>query len=93
MFKRLTKRNLTQLAISIVLVTGVAQAAFANIFKSPTAPEGVSVYIISPADGAEVTGPVTVVFGLKGMGVAPAGVIVKRQGIIIYWLIKQHCRK
>ncbi len=32
------------------------------------------VYIISPVDGAIVTNPVTVKFGLKGMGVAPAGV-------------------
>ena len=31
-------------------------------------------YIISPADGATVTSPVKVVFGLHGMGVAPAGV-------------------
>jgi hypothetical protein len=31
------------------------------------------VYFIEPADGASVAGPVTVRFGLKGMGVAPAG--------------------
>jgi hypothetical protein len=31
-------------------------------------------YIIEPADGARVTSPVRVVFGLKGIGVAPAGV-------------------
>ncbi len=31
------------------------------------------VYIIEPADGAMVMNPVRVVFGLKGMGVAPAG--------------------
>lgn len=31
------------------------------------------VYIVNLADGAEVRSPVTVVFGLKGMGVAPAG--------------------
>ena len=31
-------------------------------------------YIIEPADGARVTNPVRVVFGLKGFGVAPAGV-------------------
>ncbi len=37
-------------------------------------PEGAMVYIISPADGATVTSPVRVVFGLRGMGVAPAGV-------------------
>ncbi|WP_049723460.1 DUF4399 domain-containing protein [Gilvimarinus polysaccharolyticus] len=33
-----------------------------------------SVYIIAPADGASVSNPVTVKFGLSGMGVAPAGV-------------------
>lgn len=33
-----------------------------------------SIYIIEPANGAEVSSPVTVKFGLKGMGVAPAGV-------------------
>ena len=40
----------------------------------PKAPAGASAYIISPQDGAVISGPVTVVFGLKGMGVAPAGV-------------------
>lgn len=38
------------------------------------APEGAAVYFITPQDGATVSGPVTVKFGLKGMGVAPAGV-------------------
>jgi hypothetical protein len=32
------------------------------------------VYIISPADGAKVRSPFVVRFGLKGMGVAPAGI-------------------
>ena len=31
------------------------------------------VYFISPVDGAIVDSPVTVRFGLRGMGVAPAG--------------------
>lgn len=38
------------------------------------------VYIISPADGDESEGPVTVLFGLKGMGVAPAGVEKENTG-------------
>jgi hypothetical protein len=38
------------------------------------APAGAQAYIIEPADGARVTNPVRVVFGLKGFGVAPAGV-------------------
>lgn len=32
------------------------------------------VYFIAPQDGARVKNPVHVVFGLEGMGVAPAGV-------------------
>ena len=31
------------------------------------------VYFLTPEDGATVTSPVRVVFGLRGMGVAPAG--------------------
>ncbi len=41
--------------------------------RAPAA-NGAEVYIISPQDGARIHGPVTVRFGLKGMGVAPAGV-------------------
>jgi len=37
------------------------------------APEGAAVYFANLEDGATVTSPVTVVFGLSGMGVAPAG--------------------
>lgn len=57
-----------KLAIAFVamLMPGLALAA------SPW-PEGAEVYIISPQDGAEVSNPVRVVFGLRGMGVAPAG--------------------
>lgn len=32
------------------------------------------LYFVSPDDGAVVTGPVHVVFGLRGLGIAPAGV-------------------
>ena len=35
---------------------------------------GAEVYFISPKNGAKVHGPVTVRFGLKGMGIAPAGI-------------------
>ena len=33
-----------------------------------------SVYFIEPIDGAVLTSPITIKFGLKGMGIAPAGV-------------------
>lgn len=45
----------------------------ADLPRSPS-PEGAEVYIVSPKAGATVSSPVTVIFGLKGMGVAPAGV-------------------
>ena len=44
------------------------------------APAGAAVYFIEPANGATVSGPVNVRFGLKGMGVAPAGVDVADTG-------------
>lgn len=43
-------------------------------------PEGAKVYIISPADGETIQGPVTIRMGLTGMGVAPAGVKVDKTG-------------
>ena len=50
-----------------------ASAAPAAPTRKP-APAGAMAYIIEPADGARVSSPVRVVFGLKGFGVAPAGV-------------------
>jgi hypothetical protein len=44
------------------------------------APQGAKVYIISPASGATVSSPVKVIFGLAGMGVAPAGIQVENTG-------------
>ncbi|WP_223422174.1 DUF4399 domain-containing protein [Tateyamaria pelophila] len=44
------------------------------------APEGARAYIVSPADGATVSNPVTIVFGLEGMGIAPAGTEVENTG-------------
>jgi hypothetical protein len=41
--------------------------------RSP-APQGARVYFIAPQDGETLSSPVTVRFGLEGMGVAPAGI-------------------
>ena len=58
-----------------VLVLSVAATVSAQTGVPRTAaPEGASVYFITPENGAEVSSPVTVRFGLRGMGVAPAGV-------------------
>ena len=52
-----------------VTTTAVAADAPDNYW-----PADAKTYIISPKSGAKVKSPVTVVFGLKGLGVAPAGV-------------------
>jgi hypothetical protein len=61
--------------VSALLVSGAATAGD----RTPS-PPGAIVYIVSPADGATVSSPVTVVFGLKGMGVAPAGTEMEKTG-------------
>src|SRR6202049_4724557 len=43
-------------------------------------PPGAEASIISPKDGATVKSPVLVQFGLKGMGIAPAGVKFENTG-------------
>ena len=64
-------RFLPRLALGAALVLAATGVAFAERTPSPA---GAEVYIVSPKDGAKVKGPVTVVFGLKGMGIAPAGI-------------------
>ena len=68
------KASLTASALALSLM------ASSNLFaddhghtKQSTAPEGASAYIISPKDGDTVGQTFSVQFGLKGMGVAPAG--------------------
>lgn len=61
-------------AASAVVLAALAAAVPALAAERTPAPEGARVFIIAPADGAVVASPVTVQFGLSGMGVAPAGV-------------------
>jgi hypothetical protein len=66
------------LALALATLTGTAFAADAPSLPTTKAPEGAEVYIVSPKDGATLGQEFTVVFGLKGMGVAPAG--TKKEG-------------
>ena len=65
------------LLAALVLFIGAAHAAELPRTASPAA---AAVYFISPKDGDTVSGPVTVRFGLRGMGVAPAGTIAEGTG-------------
>jgi hypothetical protein len=57
------------LALGVCLMAASAFAA-----DRIAAPAGAEVYFIAPQNGAKLHSPVTIKFGLKGMGIAPAGI-------------------
>ncbi|MDH3668990.1 MAG: DUF4399 domain-containing protein [Paracoccaceae bacterium] len=66
--------------LAAIALTFVALSFPALSQERTPAPEGARAYIISPQNGATVSSPVQVVFGLEGMGVAPAGVEKEKTG-------------
>ena len=63
--------------LNLMLLIGsltLSSAIVAEGLPRSASAEGAKVYFISPKDGAVVNNPVQVVFGLQGMGVAPAGI-------------------
>jgi hypothetical protein len=70
-------RRLTAVAVTLAFA-GVASIAAA--LDRTAAPAGVQLYFIGLKDYARVHSPLTVRFGLTGMGVAPAGVIFENTG-------------
>ena len=76
--KKFVQLSLLTLALSPVLLT--SELASASSMPQSVAPESANVYIISPTDGATVSSTFTVTFGLKDMGVSPAGIEKKNTG-------------
>ena len=70
----LKRNSLAALALVFVVTPAFAEATRTK------APEGAEVYFVTPTDGASLSSPVRVNFGLKGLGVAPAGTDVERTG-------------
>jgi hypothetical protein len=64
----MNKPVFTCVAFAVLAATGLAQV------PKSKAPENATVYFLSPKDGETVSSPVTIRFGLKGIGVAPAGI-------------------
>ncbi|MDY7562914.1 DUF4399 domain-containing protein [Pseudomonas sp. 10B1] len=67
------KTLLSRVAIAGLLLSASVLASAADVPRTAS-PAGAEEYIISPKDGATVGKTFKVQFGLKGMGVAPAGV-------------------
>jgi hypothetical protein len=61
-------------------VLATAQETAPAAMPRTAAPQNALTYFLSPADGATVTSPFTIRFGLRGMGVAPAGVTTPNTG-------------
>jgi hypothetical protein len=64
------------LLLACLLSGSLLAAGLPTIASAP----GTKVYMISPKAGAIVSGEFTVRFGLRGMGVAPAGTVAENTG-------------
>ena len=65
----------------LVIALGAGLLVSTSLWAQGTpAPENARVYFIGLEDGDTVSSPVTVVFGLEGMGVAPAGMEKDKTG-------------
>ena len=62
------------------LLLGASLMVSAADLPRTASPAGAEVYIISPQNGETVQSPFKIQFGLRGMGVAPAGVDVPDTG-------------
>jgi len=67
-------------AVALAAVLVLASAAGVWAADAGYWPKDASVYLITPRNGATVKNPITVRFGLKGVGVAPAGVSFPNTG-------------
>ena len=56
-----------------LILAALVTLPFGAFAQDTASPEGARVYFVNLDDGATVSSPVTVVFGLEGMGVATAG--------------------
>ena len=69
-----------KLLVSCCVVLSALLGACSRPPAAVALPEKDGVYFITPRDGDTVTSPVVVRFGLKGKGVAPAGVAQANTG-------------
>jgi hypothetical protein len=63
----------------ILAVAALLLAPTAAVAQTPASGDA-KLYFISPQNGETIQGPVTIRFGLTGMGVAPAGVEKEKTG-------------
>jgi hypothetical protein len=72
-------KNFFTLPIAVLLSTFVTNVMASDLPRTDSV-VGAKAYIVSPSHGAVVDSTFTVVFGLSGMGVAPAGIDKAKTG-------------
>ena len=72
--------NAMLFTLVLMLSMGTLPIALAAELPRSNSTTGAHLYIVSPLDGVTVSNPFTVAFGLRGMGVAPAGTDKKNTG-------------
>ena len=58
----------------------IVHATLVNAIEISSSPSNAEVYFITPKEGDTVSTKFIIQFGLKNMGVAPAGIVVKNTG-------------
>jgi Domain of unknown function (DUF4399) len=80
----MTRRLIALVALTFLAPLASAQAPAPGpapgALPRTASPAGAKLYIVSPKNGAVVKSPVTIVFGLSGMGIAPAGMPFENAG-------------
>ena len=80
MTMRKWRRGACAIGYGVVFLTFSLACEAPQELTNSQSPEGASVYLISPINGAVVSDTLIVRFGLKGMGIAPAGTDVTNTG-------------
>jgi Domain of unknown function (DUF4399) len=72
-------KHVRLVALFSLCSTLVAMGGASMAGETPS-PAGAKVYFVNLKDGATVSSPVKIIFGLSGMGIAPAGTEKKHTG-------------
>ncbi len=64
----------------MVFMTSITHTALVTAIETSASPNNAEVYFITPKDGDTVSTKFIIQFGLKNMGVAPAGIVAKNTG-------------
>ena len=69
-----------KLILILLLSFNALFISLAYAMEKTPAPKNAALYIIAPQNNVNITNPIKIIFGLKNMGVAPAGIKYAQTG-------------